>query len=1219
MPSHTKISRYLCLLLACTGLTIQLHAQMVRAVKPAALGGAVATLALTSSANPSPFGSSINLTAAVTPATATGTVTFYDGATAIGTATIASGEAAFPTALLPGGVRRLRAVYAGDATYAGAVSSILIQSITTAPGNLMAVKTTLASPSAVRPVTGDFDGDGHTDIAVGSGASVVVFLGAGDGTFGNPTSYAIADGPLSVICGDFNLDGNTDIAATGSSSLLKILLGNGDGTFQAALTSPIRTMFTLAAVADFNLDGKPDLYLNDGVTLDLLAGNGDGTFQAGITYANPGSIDLASGAVIDDFDGDGIPDLAGPNAFNILYTPGRSDGTFGPVSSVGVVNSSSGLISGDVDGDGRVDLLSAGSGGATIQTLFGQAGGTFTAGASIGAVTGVPSSPTPAVAALDFNGDGRLDLAVGGINNLTVLTGNGAGAFQQFPLNTPDYYTYLAAADFNGDGRADFAAMPSAGGIAILLGVAPTLTRTGSPQFAAVGTAFLGPLSVTVYDGATPLPNVRIDFTVLPSSGAGAALSAASVVTDATGTASVAATANGVTGSYIVQASTGSMTMAFSLTNTSPSSGQTVYTVIVSSDPAGLQVRVDGNTFLSPVAYTWTAGSYHKLAAISPQNVDGLAVKFIGWSNGATTPEIDFQASADGTITASFARQYKLTTQASPPSQGSVAADPASSDGTYADGASVALTAIPKDGFTFSNWSGDLTGSDNPAFVLMTQARNVTANFSACTFAISPGAIRISQSGGVGEITITTPAACSWTAWTPTSWIMLPVMTHGTGSGKFRYTISASPDDSVRTGVINVAGQAIEVRQGTPAQPEAQLTLQANPAALGSVTANPSSAGGYYTKGTTVQLTAAAKPGQWFSGWSGDLAGAANPASVTLNSNLSITANFSPCAYTLNPSTILVAAAGGSAVLNVSAPAGCQWTAATNSTWVAIVSGAAGSGNGQVFYSVVPNPDATRRTGSMTIAGSQVSVIQSEPDKPAFVGQGLVNSASYQAGGVAPGELVSILGIALGPATPPNPDVDGDGVYDTNLGGTRVLFSGVPAHLLYAGPNQIVAVVPYSIQGRLDTRVQVEYRGIGSTELDVPVKTVHPGIFTLDQSGAGQAAALNPDGTVNSPGSPAAAGSTVLLYLTGAGPIPGSVEGIVSSVLPTGAPLLLPVQVKIGGVDAPLIYAGAASGASSSVPVISVRVPSGAGSGAVPLVVTVGGVASQNGVTLSVK
>ena len=165
------------------------------------------------------------------------------------------------------------------------------------------------------------------------------------------------------------------------------------------------------------------------------------------------------------------------------------------------------------------------------------------------------------------------------------------------------------------------------------------------------------------------------------------------------------------------------------------------------------------------------------------------------------------------------------------------------------------------------------------------------------------------------------------------------------------------------------------------------------------------------------------------------------------------------------------------------------------------------------------------RTGTVTVAGQTISVKQgaaSISPLPAFTAQGVVNAAGYQGGSVAPGELITIFGSNLGPSPSQQPTVNASGVVDTIAGGTRILFDGTAAPMLYASAGQVSAVAPFRIQGHASTQVQVEYQGVLSAPISVTVASASPGIFTVNASGKGAAIA-------------AQTGSSIVIYATGGG------------------------------------------------------------------------------------
>jgi uncharacterized protein (TIGR03437 family) len=214
---------------------------------------------------------------------------------------------------------------------------------------------------------------------------------------------------------------------------------------------------------------------------------------------------------------------------------------------------------------------------------------------------------------------------------------------------------------------------------------------------------------------------------------------------------------------------------------------------------------------------------------------------------------------------------------------------------------------------------------------------------------------------------------------------------------------------------------------------------------------------------------------------------------------------------------------------------------------------------------------------------------------------------------------VSIFGSGLGPEKGVGATVSAGGVVATVAGGTRVLFDGLPAPLLYVRSDQINAIVPYGLAGRAAAAMVVEASSARSDTLQLRVDNTAPAVFTADGSGTGQGAIVNQDGTVNSPLLPAARESIVAIYGTGEGQTrPAGQDGrVISTDLRAPA---APVAVTIGGVPAEVRYAGSAPSTVSGVHQINVFLPRNVPVGGnVPVEVSIGGVLSQYGVTMAVK
>ena len=236
---------------------------------------------------------------------------------------------------------------------------------------------------------------------------------------------------------------------------------------------------------------------------------------------------------------------------------------------------------------------------------------------------------------------------------------------------------------------------------------------------------------------------------------------------------------------------------------------------------------------------------------------------------------------------------------------------------------------------------------------------------------------------------------------------------------------------------------------------------------------------------------------------------------------------------------------------------------------------------------------------------------------PSVAPPAIVNAASMLAGPVAPGEIISIFGSGIGPAKAVSGVLDASGVLAGSLAGTQVLFDGVAAPLLYVHDTQINAQAPYEIAGKTAVTVEIFYQGESRGQLSVPVAAAAPGIFTTG-GGTGPAAALNQDGTLNSPSHPALRGSVATFYATGEGAtLPVGVDG--KSPDTSFPKPVLPVTLSVGGYPAQILFAGEASSFAGLME-IKARLPGNpVPAGSLPVLLRIGAASSQAGVTIAVR
>jgi hypothetical protein len=348
-------------------------------------------------------------------------------------------------------------------------------------------------------VVADFNGDGKQDLATANQNSndVTILIGDGSGGFApagtSPEALVGGTSPRALAAGDFNGDGDQDLAVVKQTGGVFTLLGDGSGNFTDTGVHPGAGSGPWSvAVGDFNGDGAPDLAVGDigGTAVHVLLGNGSGGFTAPGT--SPETVGTAPTAVaVADLDADGDEDLAVSNQndgdVSILFGDRTGNFTAAPTSPEDVGAGPQSVVTGDFDRDGKQDLAVAANGDNSLTILINQ-----TPTESLGDFAPAPTSPevvgtdpmddvrTALVGDFDENGIPDLAVAIALTDQIHVLLGDGTGNFTEkattSPENVGDAPTTGAVGDFDKDGHQDLvvantgSADPSPDSVTILLG-----------------------------------------------------------------------------------------------------------------------------------------------------------------------------------------------------------------------------------------------------------------------------------------------------------------------------------------------------------------------------------------------------------------------------------------------------------------------------------------------------------------------------------------------------------------------------------------------------------------------------------------------------------------------------------------------------------------------------------------------------------------------------
>lgn len=764
-------------------------------------------------------------------------------------------------------------------------------------------------------------------------------------------------------------------------------------------------------------------------------------------------------------------------------------------------------------------------------------------------------------------------------------------------------------------------------------------------------------LNTTADTSGAPL-SIPVTYTVTASSTPQLQLSAIapftfytpSSTTSGTAQVSVSVPTGSANGSFTAAVTSGS-----SFLSVSPTTGTTPATLTVTVNAAGLAVGSYSGAISVSVPGFPTATAYVTVSVISTSSGGGGSTTGITLSPAALTLNVAAGSSTPNAAT------VQITTPT--PVSFTVSGNEFYLPITPLSGTTNATITIGVNttGLMNGSYGNNVTISAGGKTATLPVTVNVgsVTDISLATYAVyltAPGTL--SQTLPISSDTATqfmytlTPSV-SWISVTPAS---------GTSPGSF--TITANPAGlpvGISKGTVTITAPGVR-NSPQVVQVSLNVTSASNPA----VTASPSlilftaAPGGAAPATQTIQLTPAAPTaaytvtaiGSWLTAAlnasTGAVALTANPtglAAGTYPGSIQVSSTginnspfYVPVTLVVSPSAAFAAepaalnfggTAGGPspAPQTVALVFGTTYTTGPSpASWLSLAFNSSGlvatvntTGLAAGTYSATVMVSATSGSTQQTIS-IPVTLTVGSPATPVIAA--VTSAISYVAGApAAPGDLMAVFGTNLTSGTSGGNTVQAaTDTFGTLLSGVQVFADGIQCPILYASPSQVNVILPFALTGQTTADIYLNAYGVTSNTVTIPIQATSPALFSAGANGTGPGAILNPDLTLNSSTNPAAAGSEIALFGGGAGitsPFPADGE-----VIPTTTPfptLAATVTATVAGQPATVDYAGDAPGLVAGVLQVNITIPAGTPSGAQPVVINVGGVNSQSGITVYVQ